>query len=96
MSDLAPNPATSRLTLFGVQCVASATMIAFCITQLARGQPTDVYLPLLTGAVGYWLPSPKSGTQTYVRDIPAISPPGATDAVPGAMPTRQEVFHLDV
>lgn len=96
MSDLTPNPASSWLTLFGVQCAVSATMIAFSITQLARGQPTEVYLPVLTGAVGYWLPSPKQGTQTYVRDLPAPALPGTTDPVPGAMPTRQEVFHMDV
>lgn len=97
MSDPSPATASQWISLFGVQCTVSATMIAFSITQLARGQPTEVYLPVLTGAVGYWLPSPKQGTQTFTRDLHPL--PGTVDpAVPGApAPSRrQEVFHLDV
>jgi hypothetical protein len=42
------------------QAGISFSVILFCMIQLGRGQPSDVYLPVLTGTAAYWLPSPKS------------------------------------
>lgn len=43
-----------------MQAGFSFSVVIFCMIQLGRGQPSDVYLPVLTGTAAYWLPSPKS------------------------------------
>jgi hypothetical protein len=50
----------SRMTRFAVQVGISGTVLAFTITMLALGKPEGVYLPVLTGILGYWLPAPDS------------------------------------
>lgn len=50
----------SRMTRFAVQVAMSGTVLAFTITMLALGKPEGVYLPVLTGILGYWLPAPDS------------------------------------
>lgn len=49
---------------FGFQCIVSLTVIGFCIGMLSRGEDTQIYLPVLTGTVGYWLPQPSLGQVT--------------------------------
>lgn len=51
-----------RPSMFSVQILVSATVMFFSIAQLAKGEPTDIYLPVLTGVMGYWLPAPRSKT----------------------------------
>jgi hypothetical protein len=36
----------------------SLFVVAFCATMLAAGKAEGVYLPVLAGVVGYWMPSP--------------------------------------
>lgn len=79
-----------------MQIIVSGTMIAFSITQLARGQSTEVWLPILSGTTAYWLPSPKSGTQAYAAIAPDGTPMTARAMAPGAAPPVPHVVHLDV
>ena len=43
---------------FAMQSIISLTIAGFCIGMLARGDETQIYLPVLTGIAGYWLPQP--------------------------------------
>lgn len=45
---------------FWVQVAMTATVTTFCITMIAVEGKEGVYLPILTGLVGYWLPAPDS------------------------------------
>lgn len=45
--------------LFFVQVAVSATAMAFSITMLTLQRDPAVYLPILTGIVGFWTPNPK-------------------------------------
>lgn len=47
-----------RTSKFIVQVALTMSITAFTITMLALGKPEGVYLPVLTGLIGYWLPSP--------------------------------------
>lgn len=49
----------SRMMRFAVQVGISGTVTAFTIAMLAIGKPEGVYLPVLTGILGYWLPAPE-------------------------------------
>jgi hypothetical protein len=50
----------SRMLRFGVQVWISGAVMAFTIAMLSIGKPEGVYLPVLTGILGYWLPAPDS------------------------------------
>ena len=41
-----------------VQVCFSASVAVFSMTMLATGSPVEIYLPVVTGIVGYWLPQP--------------------------------------
>ncbi|AGE55568.1 hypothetical protein ATCVMN08101_205L [Acanthocystis turfacea Chlorella virus MN0810.1] len=43
---------------FFVQVGMTATVSSFCITMMAVNGKEGIYLPVLTGILGYWLPSP--------------------------------------
>lgn len=43
---------------FALQAVFSFVVAIFVMVMLARGAEVGVYLPVLTGIVGYWLPNP--------------------------------------
>ena len=45
---------------FWVQVGLTSTVSAFCITMMAVNGKEGIYLPVLTGIMGYWLPSPDS------------------------------------
>lgn len=49
-----------RPSIFTVQLAVSGVMMGFSITQIVLGKETNIYLPLLTSIVGYWLPAPRS------------------------------------
>lgn len=51
-------------SLFCVQSTISITVLVFCIYQLIDRRDPGVYLPVLTGILGYWLPSPNSRKPT--------------------------------
>ena len=51
---------TSLWYRFWVQVGLTSTVSAFCITMMAVNGKEGVYLPVLTGIMGYWLPSPDS------------------------------------
>jgi hypothetical protein len=48
-------------TLFAAQFAISSSTLAFCMTMLWSGRDPGVYLPIITGVLGYWLPSPSGG-----------------------------------
>jgi hypothetical protein len=47
-----------KLYLFWIQGVFSIIVIAFCFTMLVRGGEVCEYIAVITGVLGYWLPSP--------------------------------------
>lgn len=70
--------------VFYVQTGISLTVITFCIAMLAAGYDTGTYLPVLSGIVGYWLPSPNKDKSFQ---LPAGFVPAAyLPAAPGASP----------
>jgi len=54
----------SRFVKFGSQVVFSASVVAFCMSMIIveRNQPEKngegIYLPIISGILGYWLPNP--------------------------------------
>lgn len=48
----------SRKKRFYVQVAVTGSVLIFCGAMLASGKPASVYLPVLTGTIGYWMPSP--------------------------------------
>ena len=50
-------------SLFLTQVLFSAVAISFSITMLVIGRDASVYLPILTGTLGYWVPNPQSSQQ---------------------------------
>ena len=45
---------------FFTQTSVSIAVMGFCMGLLIRGEKTEIYLPVLTGIVGYWLPQPSA------------------------------------
>jgi hypothetical protein len=65
----------SRMMRFAVQVGISGTVMAFTIAMMAIGKSEGVYLPVLTGILGYWLPSPEySQTRTSKPPVSKASP----------------------
>lgn len=60
-----------RTSKFIVQVALTTGISAFAITMLSLGKPEGVYLPVLTGLIGYWLPSPDT---SQLRRSTARSP----------------------
>jgi hypothetical protein len=53
---------------FWVQVGITASVGAFCITMMAANSNMEgVYLPVLTGIMGYWLPAPDSRVKRPVQ-----------------------------
>ena len=48
----------SRKKRFYMQVAVTGSIIIFSATMLATGKPTGVYLPVLTGVIGAWMPAP--------------------------------------
>lgn len=51
-----------RPSMFTMQIAVSTAIMIFSMVQLAKGEPIEVYLPVMTGISGYWLPAPKNKT----------------------------------
>ena len=45
--------------IFLTQITFSGAVMAFSMAQIFRGKDTNVYIPIITGILGYWLPQPK-------------------------------------
>ena len=60
----------SRMMRFVIQVAITGAVTAFTISMLAMGKPEGVYLPVLTGILGYWLPAPEYSKPR----IPKINP----------------------
>ena len=53
---------------FWVQVGITTAVSAFCITMMAANSNMEgVYLPVLTGIMGYWLPAPDSRVKRPVQ-----------------------------
>lgn len=53
---------------FWVQVGITSAVSAFCITMMATNNDKEgVYLPVLTGIMGYWLPAPDSRVKRPVQ-----------------------------
>ncbi len=62
--------------LFIMQSMVTVFGLAFSSSMLYMGQPVEVYLPILTSIVGWWMPSPmnnkmpsSSSSNIQVRQI---------------------------
>lgn len=60
----------SKGSLFAVQTFFSFIGVTFSIIMLSVGKDPSIYLPILTGIIGYWVPSPGSHYQTKNKDPP--------------------------
>jgi len=50
---------TFAIAKFALQALVSLSVLGFCMYMLVSGDgTTEVYLPLVSGIVGYWLPQP--------------------------------------
>lgn len=61
----------SRMMRFLIQVAITGTVTAFTISMLAMGKPEGVYLPVLTGILGYWLPAPEYSKLRIPKPIPS-------------------------
>lgn len=48
---------------FFIQVIVSLMVMIFSMVMIVMGKDTNVYIPILTGTLGYWMPqpSPKTG-----------------------------------
>jgi hypothetical protein len=79
----------SRMMRFGVQVAFSGALAAFTITMLVTGKPADVYLPVLTGIIGYWLPAPEYSKSSRPRAglVARKNANGSATPMPSPSPT---------
>ena len=61
----------SRMMRFVVQVAITGTITAFTMSMLAIGKPEGVYLPVLTGILGYWLPAPEYAKLRTPKNTPS-------------------------
>lgn len=61
----------ARDLLFPAQMLISSWTLAFAMYMLAVGKDAGVYLPIVTGIMGYWLPQPRA-VSTRFRTSAAI------------------------
>lgn len=62
-----------------MQAVLSIGLAGFCIGMLATTDRTDVYLPVLTGIAGYWLPQPS--LKGNVKKETVMTPPSKIETI---------------
>lgn len=55
-----------RHVLFAVQIALSIGVSVFCMIEASKDDNSKVYVPVLTGIVGYWLPAPRGSNLTMV------------------------------
>ena len=62
-----PDRILHRHVLFLVQIVLSFGVGAFCMVEAASGGDNEkVYIPVLTGIIGYWLPAPRPSNLSLI------------------------------
>lgn len=81
---------SSQSSLFAVQTMFSLIGVGFSVGMLVAGNDASIYLPILTGIIGYWVPSPGSNfkskqssngvqtTQTFDGVSTALNPKALT------------------
>ena len=45
--------------VFYAQLGVTVSVMSLCIVMLLRGESASIYLPVLSGCAGYWMPSPQ-------------------------------------
>ncbi len=55
---MAIDPVHFPVIKFVIQALFSFSVAGFAMGMLITGQPVEIYLPVLTGVLGYWLPQP--------------------------------------
>ena len=58
---------------YAAQISISLAVIIFCMVRISQGDETTVYLPVITGTAAYWLPSPKTETDTKAESVSAAA-----------------------
>ena len=48
---------------FAMQIALSLSVSIYCMVEAASGKKTEIFLPILTGIMGFWLPSPNSNKE---------------------------------
>jgi hypothetical protein len=64
-----------KLYLFWIQGVFSVIVISFCFAMLIRGGEICEYIAVITGVLGYWLPSPNY-SEAFAKKPPTESNQG--------------------
>lgn len=72
---------------FCTQVAISSSTLMFCMNMLHRGRNPGMYLPMVSGIVGYWLPSPHQGA-------PKPAPPVETPLSHALAGTRDDSRRL--
>jgi hypothetical protein len=57
---------------FLTQTGFSLTVMGFCMGMLINGENTEIYLPVITGILGYWLPQPSAKSSTFEGNQEAV------------------------
>jgi len=58
-----------------VQTIFAGTLVVFALGMVAAGRDSGLYLPLATGIVGLYLPSPIGAQARAVPQVSAPAPP---------------------
>ncbi len=64
---------------FFTQTSISVAVLLFCMGMLINGEKTEIYLPVLTGMVGYWLPQPSAKNNTDEISVPKSETQGVQE-----------------
>lgn len=93
---------TGASALFLAQTVFSLLGTVFAIGMLATGHDAGIYLPILTGILGFWMPSPSGSFKDTAKSLQqppsAGSAPnytGSTEVPPLAQPRPAQLLNND-
>lgn len=60
------------LAVFSLQSIMSILGLAFAVTMIVKTEKDEVYVPVLTSIVGFWLPSPLASVTSKITTSPAM------------------------
>lgn len=57
--------------VFYAQLGVTVSVMSLCIVMLLRGESAGIYLPVLSGCAGYWMPSPQQNGNVAKTVVPS-------------------------
>lgn len=54
---------------FFVQVMVSLIVMIFSMTMIVLGKDTNVYIPIITGTLGYWMPQPSPKLKKVIESV---------------------------